>query len=196
MTRGAFILGSALTAGALSGLAAVGPLVSEALAGPPGGGDRAIIEFALTLEQLEANFYARAYREVPGLSGEVKQLTKDIGSNEAQHVQILTDLLNQLAANLPAPPRFDFGDAFSSQSRYLEVAQTLEDTGVSAYNGAGPLLQDKQILASAGAIVQIEARHASAIRALRGQPIAPSAFDTASTIEQVHSAVQPFIRRG
>ena len=55
----------------------------------------------------------------------------------------------------------DFGDAFASEKAFLKLAQTLEDTGVSAYNGAGPMIKRAEVLGAAGSIVQIEARHAA-----------------------------------
>ena len=90
-------------------------------------------------------------------------------------------------------PGVDFGDAFASEKSFLELAQTLEDTGVSAYNGAGPAIQSTEILGAAGSIVQVEARHAAAIRQLNGQPISDGGFDRALSTAQVLKAVQPFV---
>ncbi len=83
----------------------------------------------------------------------------------------------------------------TDQRSFLKLAQTLEDTGVSAYNGAGPSIKSKDVLAAAGSIVQIEARHAAVIRLLRGQQPAPNAFDPALTKEQVLTAVTPLIAK-
>ena len=49
----------------------------------------------------------------------------------------------------------------------LRTSQLLEDTGVSAYNGAGKYLKDATNLLVAGKIVSVEARHAAAIRDIR-----------------------------
>ncbi len=65
---------------------------------------------------------------------------------------------------------------------------------MSAYNGAAPSLESKELLATAGAIVQVEARHAAAIRLLRGELPADAAFDKELTEDEVLKAVQPFIR--
>jgi ferritin-like protein len=88
----------------------------------------------------------------------------------------------------------DFGDAFSSQNRFLALAQTFEDTGVSAYNGAAPMIESTDVLAAAGSIVQIEARRAAAIRSLNGAPIADGGFDKALEMQEVLDAVQPFVK--
>ena len=64
-----------------------------------------------------------------------------------------------------------------TRARSWSWRQTFEDTGVSAYNGAAPSIQSKELLATAGTIVQVEARHAAAIRLLNGEEPAPDAFD-------------------
>ena len=62
----------------------------------------------------------------------------------------------------------------TSEKSFLALASVLENTGVGAYNGAAPSLQSKQVLASAGSIVQIEARHAAAIDLLIGKSPTPN----------------------
>jgi hypothetical protein len=88
----------------------------------------------------------------------------------------------------------DFGDAFASEKSFLKLAQTLEDTGVSAYNGAGPAIKSADVLGAAGSIVQIEARHASLIRLARGKTPAPAAFDKTLSTDEVLAAVKPFVK--
>jgi rubrerythrin len=192
-TRQAFILRGAVAAGSVYGLAAVGPFVREAIA-QEGGGDVEILNFALTLEFLEAAFYEQALQKTGGLSSESKKLATEIGQNEAEHVTALTSTIKELGGKPTAAPGVDFGNAFASQRSFLKLAQTLEDTGVSAYNGAAPQIESKEVLAAAGGIVQVEARHAAAIRLLRGDNPAPEAFDKALTTDEVLKAVQPFVR--
>ena len=62
----------------------------------------------------------------------------------------------------------------TSEKSFLALASVLENTGVGAYNGAAPSLKSKQVLASAGSIVQIEARHAAAIDLLIGKSPTPN----------------------
>jgi hypothetical protein len=88
----------------------------------------------------------------------------------------------------------DFGDTFRNQKSFLKLAQTFEDTGVSAYNGAAPAIRSGEVLGAAGSIVQVEARHAAAIRALNGDQPAEGAFDTALDMQEVLDAVQPFVK--
>ena len=91
-----------------------------------------------------------------------------------------------------AEPKFDF--PYSDTAGFLKLAQTFEDTGVSAYNGAAPSIKSKDVLGSAGAIVQVEARHAAAIRLQNKQEPAPDAFDPSLDESQVLTAVKPFIQ--
>ncbi len=192
ITRASLLARGALAAGAAYGMASVGPFVARSLA-QSGGGDRAIIEFALELERLEATFYGRALKEVPDLSASTQPVVATIYDDEQQHAQVLQGV-DQQQGGTPGPvPNFNYGDAFSSEARFLAVAQLFEDTGVAAYNGAAPLLSVKQTLIAAGTIVQVEGRHAAVIRSLRGQPIAPSPFDTGRTAQQVEGTLRPYL---
>jgi rubrerythrin len=191
ISRGAVLMKGALAAGAAYGALAAGPVIRRALA--KGSSDADIVNFALTLEYLEAAFYQEAAKQVKGLSGAVAGFVKTFGDEEQQHVDALTSTVNDLGGKPVAVPKVDFGDAFASQGSFLKLAQTLEDTGVSAYNGAAPMIQSKDVLAAAGSIVQIEARHAAVIRIQNGDSPAPEAFDKPLTQAQVLKAVQPFI---
>jgi hypothetical protein len=191
MTRSAFIVRGAMAAGATYGLGAVSPFVSGALA--QGGGDVEIVNFALTLEYLEAAFYTEAAKKVPGLSGELAALVAEIRDNEVEHVDALTATVKQLGGKPAAVPGVDFGGAFASKGAFLKLANVFEDTGVSAYNGAATGIESVEVLAAAGGIVQVEARHAALIRLARNRPPAPLAFDKSSTVDEVLSAVKPFI---
>ncbi|MEA2376068.1 MAG: hypothetical protein QOD53_2531 [Thermoleophilaceae bacterium] len=188
MTRGAFIVKGALTAGAVYGAASVGPFVGQALA--QGGGDVDILNFALTLEYLEADFYRKG--QSLGLSGDVMKLAKEFGDAETQHVAALTQTVKKLGGTPAAKPTFVF--PIKDEKSFLALAQTLEDTGVSAYNGAAPQIQSKDVLGAAGSIVQIEARHAAAIRLQTSQAPAPDAFDKSLMKAAVLKAVKPLIK--
>ena len=192
MTRSAFILRSALTAGAVYGGSVVGPFVGRAFA-QEAGGDVEILNFALTLEQLEAKFYEEG-EKTPGLSAGVKDLASRISENEAEHVDTLTQTIQKVGGKPGQAPTLDFGNAFRNEKSFLKLAQTLEDTGVSAYNGAGPQIESKEILAAAGSIVQVEARHAAAIRLRNNANPAPKAFDDTLSKDAVLDAVKPFIQ--
>jgi hypothetical protein len=191
ITRSSFILRGALAAGAVYGLSGVTPFVSQALAAS-GGGDAEILNFALTLEYLESDFYNVKGREV-GLGGQAKSYATLFGEEEQAHVQALTTVIKQLGATPAKKPTFVF--PASSQSSFLALASVLENTGVGAYNGAAPSLQSKQILAAAGSIVQIEARHAAAIDLLIGKSPTPSGgFDIPLTKAEVLAKAGPLIK--
>ncbi|HEV2058019.1 MAG TPA: ferritin-like domain-containing protein [Solirubrobacteraceae bacterium] len=192
MTREAFLMRSTLAAGAAYGTLSATGLITKALA-DSGSGDVDILNFALTLEFLENEFYVRAAKQVNGLSKYESDLTKELRDNEAEHVDALTATIKDLGGKPASKPKVDFGGAFASRASYLKTANTLEDTGVSAYNGAAPAIESTDVLAAAGSIVQIEARHAALIRLVREVAPAPRAFDKASEMQAVLDAVKPFI---
>jgi rubrerythrin len=193
VTRQSFIMRGAVTAGAVYGLGAVGPFVTQALA-QEGGSDVEILNFALTLEYLETAYYTQALKQLGGLSGEVTSLATEIRDNEAEHVDALMQTIEDLGGTPVKAPAVAFGNAFASEKSFLELAQTLEDTGVSAYNGAAPAIESAEVLGAAGSIVQVEARHAAAIRSLNGAPISDGGFDKALEMQQVLDAVKPFVK--
>ena len=193
VTRQSFLLRSAVAAGSVYGLATVGPFVGRALA-QAGGGDVELLNFALTLEYLEAAFYDQALKRTRGLAGEAMEIAATLRDNEQEHVKALSATIKELGAKPVAAPGVDFGKAFANQRSFLKTAQTFEDLGVSAYNGAAPQIESKEVLGAAGAIVQVEARHAAAIRFLRAKPITDGAFDKALEMAAVLKAAKPFIR--
>jgi Ferritin-like domain len=189
LSRSDVLLKGALAVGAIYGTSMVGPYVRRALAAS-GGSDVDILNFALTLEYLEAKFYSEAkMRAKP--SGELKSLVDLIASDEQQHVEALAATVKKLGGKPVMEPKFDF--PYSNTAGFLKLAQTFEDTGVSAYNGAGPMIKSKEVLAAAGGIVQVEARHAAAIRLQTGAEPAPVAFDPPLDEKQVLKAVEPFL---
>ncbi len=199
MTRASFLLRGALATGAVYGASAVAPFVSHAFAqtstsagGASSSGDAEILNFALTLEYLEAAFYTKKAAEV-GLSGQAKTYAKQFGDEETAHVAALTAAIRALGGTPVKEPKFVF--PVTSQASFLALASVLENTGVGAYNGAAPSLQSKQVLAEAGGIVQVEARHAAAIDLLIGKSPTPNeGFDKPLTKSQVLAAAGPLIK--
>jgi hypothetical protein len=189
LTRSSFILKGALAAGAAYGASAVAPFVGNALAASP---DVDILNFALTLEYLETDFYQQKGKTV-GLSGQAKSLAKSFGDEEAEHVAALTKAITASGGRPVKRPMFVFPGR--DQKSFLKLAYVLENTGVGAYNGAAPSLQSRALLAAAGSIVQIEARHAASIALLTGMSITPNgAFDKPLTKKQVLAAAGPLIK--
>ena len=193
LTRGALLARGALATAAAGGVAVVGPWVERAVA-QASQGDADIVEFALVLEELEAAYYREALRRVPDLSAEVRRVTETIAKHETEHAAALRDVLDTVGGRILELPRFEFGGAYADQRAFLRLAETLEETGVAAYNGAAPLITDRKLLETAGGIVQIEGRHAAAIRQLRGRDPAPRAFDGALSASAVRRRVRPFLR--
>jgi rubrerythrin len=189
LSRSDVILRGALAAGAVYGTFMVGPYVRKALA-MTGSSDVDILNFALTLEYLESTFYDEAKTRAKA-SGELKSLISLLAEDEKQHVEALTATIKKLGGKPVAEPKFDF--PYKNTAEFLKLAQTFEDTGVSAYNGAGPMIKSKEVLGAAGSIVQVEARHAAAIRLQSSEEPAPEAFDPSLDEAQVLKAVEPFI---
>ncbi len=178
---GALIGGSALL-GAMPG-SAMGA-VTRATAG-----DVDILNFALTLEYLEAAFYAEAV-SMGKLMGEPKMFAMVVAKDEDAHVTFLKGALGSKAVK---KPKFDFQGTTGKQATFLSTAMALEDTGVSAYAGAAPMLANKKTLAAALAVHSVEARHAAWVRQIIGHggspSPAPAAFDPARSKAEVLKVV-------
>jgi hypothetical protein len=191
MSRASFLLKGALGAGAIYGAAAVTPFVGNAFAAGSVS-DVDILNFALTLEYLEADFYQVKGKQI-GLTGAAKTYAKTFGAQEAEHVTALTKAIKASGGKPVAKPTFTF--PVTNQASFLKLAYALENTGVSAYNGAGPSLKSKDLLVAAGEIVQIEARHAATVAVMTGSSITPNgAFDKTLTMKQVLAIAKPLIK--
>ena len=76
----------------------------------------------------------------------------------------------------------------------LGIAKSLEETGVSAYNGALAQLQSPDLMNSLASIAQVEARHAAAIRMKNGGQPTSSAFDQPFSQAQALAALKPYVK--
>jgi len=185
-SRAAFLRKAAVGGGTiLGGSALLGALPSLASAGVAKS-DVAILNFALTLEYLEAAFYSEAVSK-GRFSGEVGKCASIVRGHEVAHVAFLKGALGRSAV---AKPKFNFKDTTTNESKFKATAQVLEDTGVAAYLGQVGLIKSKKILGAAGSILPIEARHAGWIRHINGVPGAPKAFEAAKTKRQILAAVK------
>jgi hypothetical protein len=189
MTRSAFILRGALTAGAAYGASAVGPYVARALA-QTGAGDAAVANFALTLEYVESAFYKAALSDA-GLRGDLKKLATVFGEHEDAHAQALSQAVGQSGGTAAKAPKTSF--SVRNEASFRRLATTLEETGVSAYNGAAPRLRSPDLLVAFGSIVQVEARHAAALHDLDNQSPTPAAFDKPLSAAQVLPRIRPYL---
>jgi hypothetical protein len=184
-------------AAALGGGALLGAFVPGALAAgsgrPPasfGAGDIGVLNYALTLEYLEASFYAQAVSKVKFSDSHLKALATVIASHEKAHVAYLKAALGSKAVK---EPKFDFGMAVGSQKEFAATAQVLENTGVGAYFGQAFNISKPADLAAAVSILTIEARHAGAIGYINdatAKMVSPNgAFDKPLTAAKVLAAV-------
>ena len=198
-TRLDFLRKSAIAGGAaVSGGALLGAFAPSALAAgggrPPasfGKGDVGILNYALTLEYLEAAFYNGATAANLPLSSQASAFLKVVTKDENAHVAFLKKALGGKAAK---EPKFNFKGANTSTEMFMKTAQVLENTGVHAYSGQALNIKSAAYVKAALSILTIEARHASVIGLLNdpsGESIAPDGpFDTPLTAAKVLAAVK------
>ena len=168
-----------------------------------GSGDVGILNYAYALEQLEAAFYIQVIATpYSGMTDAEKSLLTDLRDHEIIHRDFFK---TALAANAIPALEVNFSAIdFTSRASVLGTAKVFEDTGVSAYNGAGKLIKDPNYLLLAGKIVSVEARHAAAIRDLlqpnSAFPAGDDVVDTTNGLDkatkpsEILAAVQPFIK--
>jgi rubrerythrin len=189
-TRGGLFRNVGMVAGGLGVAAALVPGIATARNGGTKKNDIKILNFALTLEYLEAAFYQEALNR-GNFSGSVLNFAQVVASHEATHVATLKGVLGAKAV---ASPSFDFKGTTRKWSTFLRTSKVLEDTGVAAYQGQAPLIHQNAVLGPAGAILAVEARHASWVRDLlyAGKSVkpAPEAFSTPMSMSEVLSAVK------
>jgi Ferritin-like domain len=185
-TRAVFLKKAGLGAGAVvAGGAFAGAIPSIASAGVAAS-DVAILNFALTLEYLEAAFYAGAVSN-GNFTGKVGTFAGIVAKHEAAHVAFLKSALGSAAVK---SPKFDFKGTNTDMAKFMATAQVLEDTGVAAYLGQAGNIKSKKILGAAGSILAVEARHAGWVRDLNNAPGAPASFQGAKTKAQILTAVK------
>ncbi len=138
-----------------------------------------VLNFALTLEYLESEFYVRGLAAAGLIAAVDRPAFETISTHETEHVQFLRDTILALGGMPVAKPNFDytagggsmtgpFADVFTNYATYLAVSQTFEDTGVRAYKGqAANLISSNEILRAALRIHSVEARHAAHVREIR-----------------------------
>jgi hypothetical protein len=131
--------------------------------------DTGILNYAYALEQLEAAYYTAAITS-PGfaaLSAAEQEVLADLQKHEVIHREFFKTVLGSNALPTIAFNSTTVGNLTATRAVLLSTSQLLEDTGVSAYNGAGKYLTSAANLLVAGKIVSVEARHAAAIRDIR-----------------------------
>ncbi|KAI3321922.1 ferritin-like domain-containing protein [Xylariaceae sp. AK1471] len=170
----------------------------NAAAAALGLADVDILQFALTLEWLEASFYQQGFAQFPddqfvalGLNQAQLSDLKGIGTSEQAHVGLLQSAIAQAGVQPVQPCAYNFG--FTDAAGMVATAAILESVGISAYLGAAPLVSSGGILSTAASILTVEARHQSFIRSASGITVSPSPLDTPLGPKAVFSLAAPFI---
>lgn len=164
--------------------------------------DIAILNYALTLEHLEYAFY----RDGVGDDGEFDEddfnafddrdpdlydRLRDIEMHEGDHVDALIATIQSLGGDPVEEACYDFG--YNNVNQFLAVAQALENTGVSAYDGAIAGIKDPDLQTTGATIATVEARHASYLNFINGTSPFPDSFDEPLTMDEVLAIAGPFI---
>jgi len=159
---------------------------------PSGGsGDLAIVNYALTLEYLEAQFYSDVVKSGLFSGSPALPTLKTFGSEEHEHVLALKKAAMSLGTPATKPKgKFPLHNA----AQVTKLAATVENLGAAAYLGQAGNIQSKAILAEALAIHTVEARHAAVLNTLlKLSPTPQGAFAKGKTMAEVLAAVKPFI---
>ena len=166
--------------------------------------DLAIVNYALTLEYLEADFYDHAIQSGQIKDRAVADLAKRVAESEHSHVAALTATVKNLGGTPAMKPVTKFDDVIAGgPTKILQTAATVENLGAAAYLGQAGRIKSKEILAAALSIHSVEARHAAALNKLVGRgfnggsalegSLPDGAFAKAMTMDQVLAQVKPFI---
>jgi rubrerythrin len=154
-------------------------------------GDLDILNYALTLEYLEAEFYKKVV-EAKLFDGKNGDIIKQFGESEQAHVDALTATIKKLGGTPVSAPmsKFDVSDA----NAVVQLAATVENLGAAAYLAQAPKIKNMEVLAAALSIHSVEARHAAVLNTLAGKKITPDgAFGKPAQMDEVLAAVKPFI---
>jgi hypothetical protein len=147
--------------------------------------DFGVLNYALSLEYLQAAFYTEAER-LNSLSGKFREQARVVGAHERAHVEALQALLGAEAIK---QPKFDFQGVTEDQSKFRATAVAFEDLAVAAYKEEAPRLNNPEFLAAAVRVHSVEARHAAWIRRLAGALPAADAFDHPKSRDEVKRLV-------
>ena len=176
---------------ATSAPAATGSTSTAASSSSDMKGDLDILNYALTLEYLETDFYNKVV-EAKLFTGAQGDLIKHFGESEQAHVDALKSTIQKLGGTPVEAPttKFDVSDA----KKVAELAATVENLGAAAYLAQAPKIKNAEVLAAALSIHSVEARHAATLNTVVGKNVSPDgAFGKPAEMAEVLKAVKPFI---
>ncbi|WP_137291737.1 ferritin-like domain-containing protein [Natronorubrum halophilum] len=169
------------------------------------GSDIDILNYALTLEYLEAEFYTRGLQNIDEaaleqqfegwgpIQDQVVNRLHVVRDHEVTHAEVLGQTVQSLGGEPAQRPEFDFGTAVQEPAEFIATAALLEDIGVSAYAGAAPYIDTFELVPPALSIHSVEARHASFLRELNGEIGFPEPFDDPRSKSEVLELASGFI---
>jgi len=157
-----------------------------------GAGDIGILNYALTLEYLESEFYQKGL--AANILGDDAKYITPVAAHEAAHVAALTATLNKLGATPATKPTFVFPPTtFTDTATFLKSAVIFEETGVKAYHGQVVLIKDGAILGAAASIAGVESRHAAVLNYLTQMPPVANPVEQHATADEILAAIKPFL---
>jgi rubrerythrin len=157
--------------------------------------DLEIVQYALTLEYLETDFYNAVIKSGVIKDKKLAEAATMIRDNEQEHVDALAATVKNLGGK-PKRPQTTFDAVIKGgPDKVLQTAATVENLGAAAYLGQAGRIQSKEILAAALAIHSVEGRHAAALNQAVGKSIVPDgAFAKPASMEEVLPQVKPFLK--
>ena len=143
---------------------------SKEMSAKDNASDLKILNYALTLEFLEAEFYAKVIDSGLVKDRAVIAIAKKFGDSEQEHVDALKATIKKLGGKPVTAPKTKFEETLDKGLKaVLETAATVENLGAAAYLGQAGNIKSKEVLAAALAIHSVEARHAAALNILVGR---------------------------
>jgi rubrerythrin len=183
-----------------------GTLLTTSLSAQSGTTDLTLLNYAMTLENLEAAFYTQGLTQFASsdfansnfiqnfgtlIGGDVYAYLTLIRDHEMQHVRTISSLITGMGGTPAKPCTYNFG--YKTADDFIMVAALLENTGVMAYDGALATISSATVKTAAATIATVEARHASYLNLLNGVSPFPAAFDTAATSAAILAAAGKYI---
>ena len=185
------LLGTAALGGVGVAIAGCGDKKGGQGSRPPGASDIEIANYALTLEYLEADFYARAVASKLFV-GRRLHIFETFAQHEARHVEALETTVGKLGGRTVQRPRAAF--SFRNSTVVLKIAQRVKNLGAAAYLGQADQVRSKELMALLLSIHSVEARHAAALNLELGKSVAPTgAFARGASMDEVIKVLKLFV---